>query len=153
MSARLPLYHNVVLDVSLHLTAIIGSRESRGPELAVSPFHAIAIQPPLCGAGWAAFNNCCTPNAHYNVWVVAGTRIGAAKTFAIGFLRVDGDRCFEVPSRRASVMDSVPKVAAVEVVLGEAQAVGIVGQREAKEMPQLVRSNAMQARPGRPRRQ
>ncbi len=136
----------LVLDVSPHLTAIIGSREIRGPGLVVSPFHIIVIQPPLCGAGWAAFNNCCTLNAHYNVRVAAGTRNGAAETFAIDFLHVDGNRCFEVPARRASVMDSVPKVAAVKVVLDEAQAVGIVGQREATEMPQLVRSNAMQAR-------
>jgi hypothetical protein len=71
------LSHRITYAVphaSPHLVAIIGSREIRGPELAVSPFDAVAIQPPLRGAGWAAFNGCCTPNAHRNVRVAAGTR-------------------------------------------------------------------------------
>jgi hypothetical protein len=92
------LSHRITYAVphaSPHLVAIIGSREIRGPELAVSPFDAVAIQPPLRGAGWAAFNGCCTPNAHRNVRVAAGTRIGTAETFAIDFLRVDGDRFYE----------------------------------------------------------
>ncbi len=53
-----PLSHRIayaVPDASPHLVAIIGSREVPGPELAVSPLHAVAIQPPLRGAGWAAF--------------------------------------------------------------------------------------------------
>ncbi len=40
-----------VPDASPHLVAIIGSREIRGAELAVSPFRAITIQPPLRGPG------------------------------------------------------------------------------------------------------
>ncbi len=82
-------------DAAPHLLAIIGSREIRGPELAVSPFRAVTIRPPLRGDGWAAFNGCCTPNAHRNVRVAASTRIGTAETFAIDFLRVDGDRFFQ----------------------------------------------------------
>ena len=54
-----------------------------------------SIRPPLRGDGWAAFNGCCTPNAHRNVRVAASTRIGTAETFAIDFLRVDGDRFFQ----------------------------------------------------------
>lgn len=68
------------------------------------------------------------------------------KPLPLTFPHVDGNRCFEVPARCASVTDSVPKVAAVKVVLDEAQAVGIVGQREPTEMPQLMRSNAMRVR-------
>ena len=97
---RLPprLSHRITYampDASPHLLAIIGSREVRGPELTVSPLRAITIQPPLRGAGWAAFNGCCTPNAHRNVRVAAGTRIGTAETFAIDFLRVDVNRFYE----------------------------------------------------------
>jgi hypothetical protein len=81
-------------DAPPHLRALVGSDVVQGPELAVSQFRAIAILPPLKGAGWAAFNGCCTPNAHRNVRVSAGTRIGTAETFAIDFLRVDGDRFY-----------------------------------------------------------
>ncbi|MGE0225293.1 MAG: M23 family metallopeptidase [Acetobacteraceae bacterium] len=80
---------------SEHTLAIVGSREIQGPVLTVSPFRAITVQPPVRGAGWAAFNGCCTPNPHRNVRVAAGTRIGTAETFAIDFLRVDGNRFYE----------------------------------------------------------
>ena len=82
-------------DASPHLVAIIGSRDIQGPEVAVSPFRAITIQPPLRGAGWASINGCCTPNAHRNVRVAAGTRIGTPETFAIDYVRVDGNRFYE----------------------------------------------------------
>ncbi len=78
-----------------HLAAIIGSHEIMGPELAVSPVRAITIQPPLRGSGWAAINGCCTPSAHRNVRVAAGTRIGTPETFAIDFVRIDGSRFYE----------------------------------------------------------
>src|ERR1700685_445843 len=49
-----------VPEVSPHMAAIISSYDVQGPDLAVSPFHAITIQPPLRGAGWAGINACCT---------------------------------------------------------------------------------------------
>ena len=78
-----------------HTQAIISSLKIDMPEPAVSPFHAITILPPLTGAGWASINGCCTPNAHRNVRVAAGTRIGTAETFAIDFVRVDGGRFYQ----------------------------------------------------------
>jgi hypothetical protein len=84
-----------VPEVSPHMAAIISSYDVQGPDLAVSPFHAITIQPPLRGAGWAGINACCTPNAHRNVRVAAGTRIGTAETFAVDFVRVDGNRFYQ----------------------------------------------------------
>jgi hypothetical protein len=81
--------------VTPHLAAIISSYEVQGPELAVSSVRAITIQPPLRGAGWTSINACCTPNAHRNVRVAAGTRIGTPETFAIDYVRVDGNRMYE----------------------------------------------------------
>jgi hypothetical protein len=78
-----------------HTQAIVSSLKIAMPEPTVSPFHAITILPPLTGAGWASINGCCTPNAHRNVRVAAGTRIGTAETFAIDFVRVDGDRFYQ----------------------------------------------------------
>jgi hypothetical protein len=91
------LSHRIIYETSgasAHLRAIIGSDTVIGPSLDVSPFRAITIAPPLRGAGWAAFNGCCTPNTHRNVRVAASTRIGTAETFAIDFLRVDDDRFY-----------------------------------------------------------
>ncbi len=82
-------------DALPHLAAIISSREVQGPEVVVSPFRALTIQSPLRGLGWAAINGCCTPNAHRNVRVAAGTRIGTPETFAIDFVRVDNNRFYE----------------------------------------------------------
>jgi hypothetical protein len=84
-----------VPGVSPHLAAIISSYDVQGPDLAVSPFHAITIQPPLRGVGWTDINACCTPNAHRNVRVAAGTRVGTAETFAVDFVRVDGNRFYQ----------------------------------------------------------
>jgi hypothetical protein len=63
--------------------------------LAVSPFHAITIEPPLRGAGWTGINACCAPNSHRNVRVASGTRIGTAETFAVDYVRVDGNRFYQ----------------------------------------------------------
>jgi hypothetical protein len=84
-----------VPGASPHLAAIISSYEVEGPDVAVSPFHAITIAPPLRGAGWTGINGCCTPNAHRDVRVAAGTRIGTAETFAIDYVRVDGNRFYQ----------------------------------------------------------
>jgi hypothetical protein len=63
--------------------------------LAVSPFHDITIEPPLRGAGWTGINACCVPNAHRNVRVASGTRIGTAETFAVDYVRVDHNRFYQ----------------------------------------------------------
>jgi len=78
-----------------HLVAIISSYDVQGPDVVVSPFHAITIEPPLRGAGWTGINACCTPNTHRNVRVASGTRIGTAETFAIDYVRVDGNRFYQ----------------------------------------------------------
>ncbi len=78
-----------------HLVAIISSYDAQGPDIAPSPFQAITIAPPLRGAGWTALNGCCTPNAHRNVRVASGSRIGTAETFAIDYVRVDGNRFYQ----------------------------------------------------------
>jgi hypothetical protein len=78
-----------------HLAAIVGTREVEGPDLTVSRFRALTIQPPLRGPGWAAINGCCTPNAHRNARVAAGTRIGTPETFAIDFVRVNDNRFYQ----------------------------------------------------------
>jgi hypothetical protein len=80
---------------SAHMAAIISSYDVQGPDLAVSAFHAITIEPPLRGAGWSGINACCSPNAHRNVRVASGTRIGTAETFAIDYVRVDGNRFYQ----------------------------------------------------------
>ncbi len=78
-----------------HLVAIISSYDVQGPDVVVSPFHAIIIEPPLRGAGWTGINACRTPNTHRNVRVATGTRIGTAETFAIDSVRVDGNRFYQ----------------------------------------------------------
>ena len=96
---RLParLSHRITYAVkngTPHTLAILGRREVRGPQVVLLPFHAVTIEPPLLGPGWLTINGCCTPNAHRNVRVAADTRIGTAETFAIDFVRVDGNRFY-----------------------------------------------------------
>jgi len=78
-----------------HAQAIVSTLKVVVPEPAVSTFRAITILPPLEGAGWTSINGCCTPNTHRNVRVAAGTRIGTAETFAIDYVRVDGNRFYQ----------------------------------------------------------
>ncbi len=84
-----------VPDASPHMVAMISSYTIQAPDVAVSPFHAITIESPLRGAGWASINGCCSPNAHRDVRVSAGTRIGTAETFAVDYVRVDGNRFYQ----------------------------------------------------------
>jgi nitrite reductase/ring-hydroxylating ferredoxin subunit len=80
---------------SPHMASMISSYDVQGPDVVVSPFHAITIEPPLRGAGWTGINACCTPNTHRNVRVASGTRIGTAETFAVDYVRVDGNRFYQ----------------------------------------------------------
>ncbi len=92
LSHRIPY---AIPNASPHVRAILASREIKGPQVVVSSFRAITIEPPLLGSGWWSINGCCTPNAHRNVRVAAGTRVGTAETYAIDFVRVDGHRFYK----------------------------------------------------------
>ena len=75
--------------------AIIGSREIRGPDLTVNPFVPLVIAPPLRGSGWINANGCCDASAHRSARLaVDGTRLVNIETFAIDWIRLEGNRYF-----------------------------------------------------------
>jgi hypothetical protein len=78
------------------LEAIIGSLEITGPKLEVPRHQATVISPPLSGEGWWDGNGCCAPTLHRsNILAVDGLRWVMAETFAIDWVRIEGNRLFE----------------------------------------------------------
>jgi hypothetical protein len=75
--------------------AIIGSHEIDGPELTVDPFMPVVIAPPLRGAGWINAYGCCAASAHRSARLaVDGSRLVNIETFAIDWVRLEGNRLF-----------------------------------------------------------
>lgn len=91
------LSHRVAyrLPPDARLAAIITSEEIAGPDLAVDPFDPVVIAPPLRGTGWVNGNGCCAPSAHRSARLANdGNRLVKPETFAIDWVRLDGNRLF-----------------------------------------------------------
>jgi hypothetical protein len=91
------LTHRIAYELApdAPLTTIIGSREIVGPELTVDPFTPVVIAPPLRGTGWANANGCCDASAHRSARLaVDGSHLVKIETFAIDWVRLEGNRIF-----------------------------------------------------------
>jgi hypothetical protein len=91
------LTHRITYDLPPDASnlAIIGSREIVGPELAVDPFTPLVIAPPLRGTGWINANGCCDASAHRSARLaVDGSHLAKIETFAIDWVRLEGNRIF-----------------------------------------------------------
>jgi hypothetical protein len=91
------LTHRITYDLPPDASnlAIIGSHEIVGPELAVDPFTPLVIAPPLRGTGWINANGCCDASAHRSARLaVDGSRLAKIETFAIDWVRLEGNRIF-----------------------------------------------------------
>ena len=91
------LTHRITYDLApdAPYATIIGSREIAGPELVVNPFVPVVVAPPLRGAGWANANGCCDTSAHRSFRIaVDGSRLVSPETFAIDWVRLEGNQLF-----------------------------------------------------------
>jgi peptidase M23-like protein len=75
--------------------ALIGSLLIEEPELVVDRRGPFVIAPPLSGDGWWNANGCCDMEAHCVLRLIAGgSRYTKPETFAIDWVRVQGNRLF-----------------------------------------------------------
>lgn len=92
---RLTHHITYALPADAPAATIIGSLKIEGPELAVDPFAPVVIAPPLRGAGWVNANGCCDTSAHRSGRLaVAGSHLVSFETFAIDWIRLEGNRMF-----------------------------------------------------------
>ena len=84
------------LKADSELSPMITSLEADAPEVAINRQPAIAIKPPVRGAGWLVSSGCCKPNIHRDLRVaIDGVRIETAETFAIDWNRIKNDRIYD----------------------------------------------------------
>jgi hypothetical protein len=75
--------------------ALIGSLSIEGLELVVDRRGPVVIAPPLSGDGWWNANGCCDMEPHRVLRLIAGgSRYTKPETFAIDWVRVQGNRLF-----------------------------------------------------------